>query len=349
MWLMVMYNMTNMHVKLRFVVQILTLVLTALFCIGLVTFAITSYRTETVGLAYPVPPDPNSPEFDRFPVSVDPIAKEISEDPLIDWYVRQHLSLDVDYDRQDRLLDRAFGELAQLSILQQLASPVSRTLIVYPGERREQVLRRFGDILHWSVEEREAFSSQVVSALPAFADGKFFPGRYVVPKDATPEAVAALVLAEFESEVLARYDAQVESYVPLHDALTIASLLEREAYDFTDMRIISGIIWNRLFINMPLQLDATLQYARGTTDKAVWWPKVVPADKYVNSPYNTYQETGLPPSPIANPSLESIVAALNPRETDCLFYFHDTDGGFYCSPTYEGHVALLKEVYGQGR
>lgn len=337
--------------KLRLIAQILTVLLTAVLCIGLIVYAISSYQAKDVEVAmYAVPPDPDSPEFDRFPVSVDPIAKEIKEDPLIDWYVRQHLSIDVDHTRQGRILERAFGELAQLAVFQQLASPVSRTLIVYPGERREEVVKRFGDVLRWDTNEREAFSSLVIGTLPAFADGKFYPGRYVVPKDSTPETVATLVLAEFESEVLSRYDASVESYVPLHDALIIASLLEREAYDFTDMRIISGIIWNRLFIDMPLQLDATLQYARGSRpSESKWWPRVVPADKYIESPFNTYQESGLPPSPIANPSLESIVAALNPRETDCLFYFHDEDGGFYCSPSYEGHVALLKEIYGQGR
>ncbi len=323
---------------------------TGVFCIGVLVLATSALLEQEQVITYDFPPDPNSPEFDRFPVSVNPIAKEIEEDPLIDWYVRQHLSLKVDQDRKGRVIERAFSELANLAIVQQLASPISRTLVVYPGERREEIVAHFGDILRWDAAEREAFSTRVVSELPAFTDGKFFPGRYIVPKDADAELVASLVIDEFENEVLARYDESVEAVVPLHDALIIASLLEREAYDFTDMRVISGIIWNRLFIDMPLQLDATLQYARGSrAAETKWWPRVVPADKYINSPFNTYQETGLPPSPIANPSLESIVAALNPRETNCLFYFHDPEGVFYCSPNYEGHVALLKEVYGQGR
>jgi len=337
--------------KLRSPLALLLILATGIFCITVLSFATISLtQNETTETAYSFPPDPNSPEFDRFPVSVNPLAKEIEEDPLIDWYVRQHLSLNVDQNRKGRFIERAFSELAQMAVFQQLASPISRTLIVYPGERREEVVKNFGDILRWTSAERETFSTLVVSQLPAYTDGKFFPGRYVVPKDASPEMVAELVVAEFSTEVLARYDETVEAVVPLHDALIIASLLEREAYDFTDMRVISGIIWNRLFIGMPLQLDATLQYAKGSLkSEAKWWPRVVPADKYINSPFNTYEEKGLPPSPIANPSLESIVAALNPRETDCLFYFHDQDGAFYCSPSYEGHVALLKEIYGQGR
>ena len=100
---------------------------------------------------------------------------------------------------------------------------------------------------------------------------------------------------------------------------------------------------------MPLQIDATLQYARATRDTTTWWPVPVPSDKWLDSPFNTYQNKGLPPSPIASPGLAAVVAALNPYETDCLFYFHDNDGEIYCSPTYEAHVAGLVEVFGQGR
>ena len=112
------------------------------------------------------------------------------------------------------------------------------------------------------------------------------------------------------------------------------------------MRYISGVIWNRLFIDMPLQIDATLQYARGTPgNNRTWWPVPVPRDKYIDSPYNTYQNIGLPPEPISNPSVDAIIAALNPRATDCLFYFHDTHGNFHCTATYEEHVELLREYY----
>jgi UPF0755 protein len=136
----------------------------------------------------------------------------------------------------------------------------------------------------------------------------------------------------------------------MKDTLIVASLLEREAYDFDDMRYISGIICNRLFINMRLQIDATMQYAKANKLKNPgandWWPTPVPADKFIDSPYNTYKYAGLPPTPIANPSIDAIIAALNPRKTDCLFYFHDPHGKFYCTKTYEEHVALLKQVYG---
>ena len=77
-----------------------------------------------------------------------------------------------------------------------------------------------------------------------------------------------------------------------------------------------------------------------------WWPNVLPADKYIKSPYNTYMYKGLPPSPIANPSVAAILAALNPVKTDCLYYFNDREGNFHCSSTYAEHVKLLKKYYG---
>jgi len=287
-------------------------------------------------------------EQEPFPVSVQVIQHKIVEDPTVDWYVETYLSFNSDNSRQTQWLDMLLAQVVKWDWYQQLASSVSRILVIYSGERGEQVVANFGDILKWSDEERALFADYVAETEPYLEDGTFYPGRYVVPSDASPELVADLLHERFSNEILSRYTSEVEAQVPLKDALIIASLLEREAYDFTDMRYISGVIWNRLFIDMPLQLDATLQYSLGAAAND-WWPKIVPKDKFISSPYNTYENTGLPPAPIANPSVESIMAALNPRVTECMFYFHDDNGRFYCTDTYEEHVAKLKEIYGQGR
>ena len=99
---------------------------------------------------------------------------------------------------------------------------------------------------------------------------------------------------------------------------------------------------------MKLQIDATLQYVRGS-ERNGWWPIVRSRDKYIDSPYNTYLYKGLPPAPISNPSVAAVLAALNPKKTDCMFYFHDQAGGFHCTETYEEHVQMLKKYYGRGR
>lgn len=284
-----------------------------------------------------------------FPVGVNFATKKINEDPLLDWYVGEHLSIDTGDTKRQKFIGKFLAEVVKLGWYQNLASSVSRILVIYSGERKEEIAANFASILKWDEENKNLFIDYIAQAEPALVEGKFFPGRYVVPLDASPELVADLVYANFSGEILSRYSSEVEASVPLADALTIASLLEREAYDFTDMRIISGVIWNRMFIDMPLQLDASLQYARGSSaSEKMWWPVPLPKDKFIDSPFNTYQNEGLPPSPIANPSLEAVIAALNPRVTDCMFYFHGPKGAFYCTNTYEEHVAKLKEIYGQG-
>ena len=177
------------------------------------------------------------------------------------------------------------------------------------------------------------------------------PGAYAVGGLMVPGDVQIMLHKRYTEEILARYSTSTQERVPIEDALTIASMLEKETSDPTEMRIISGIIWNRLWIGMKLQIDATLQYAKANNSKSIttWWPPVVPKDKYIKSPYNTYQNKGLPPGPIANPSTAAVLAALNPKKTDCLFYFHDSDGGFHCAPTYKEHVAMLKKYYGRGK
>lgn len=285
-----------------------------------------------------------------FPVGVDPERKVITENPDLDQFLesggraRWHLPSLVPSGKFARFI----AKLSRSSWYQ-MAIPGGRLLVIFPGERKEEIAANFGSILRWDKTEREQFMSLVTSSDPVISEGKFYPERYLVAVDATPEDVAQMVNERFETEVLARYDEEAEAILPLSEALVIASLLEREARDFTDMREISGVIWNRLFIDMPLQLDATLQYIKGERADQPWWPVPTPADKYLNSPYNTYQNKGLPPSPISNPSVESILAALNPKTTDCLFYFHDSDANFHCSVDYADHVAKLREIYGRGR
>ena len=286
---------------------------------------------------------------EAFPLGVDPLREVIVEDPEVESFFETHITQTRSDSKKLSWLNKLTSKLALFSWYQNLASPTSRILVVDSGERKEEVASHFGQILRWDAQERALFLELVASSTPLLSEGKFYPGNYVTHADATPQEVAYLVTDRFESNIVSRYPEEIDEVVPLEDALIIASLLEREAYDFEDMRYISGVIWNRLFIDMNLQIDASLQYAKGTGSQTEWWPVVRPADKYIDSPFNTYEHAGLPPAPIANPSPEAILAALNPRKTDCLFYFHDKDGGFHCTKTYEEHVALLKQFYGRGQ
>lgn len=287
-----------------------------------------------------------SDSTEPFPIGVDPSQKLITENPDADSYLENPASRSLASNSMNRILPHVMARLSRLPWYQNLASPSARILIIEPGERKEQVVEHFGRLLSWTTAEREEFEQAVGNALPAIAEGKFYPGTYVVARDANPLQVAKTITTRFDTEILSRYPESLQKIVPLEDTLTIASLLEREAYDFEDMRFISGVIWNRLFVGMKLQIDATMQYARAGNANE-WWPTPRSEDKDIDSPYNTYRVTGLPPTPIASPSLSSILAALNPRKTDCLYYLHDADGGFHCSTNYEDHVALIAKYYGQ--
>lgn len=285
-----------------------------------------------------------------FPVGVNPSGKTIVEHADVDTYFERHFSSKpAQHEGRISFIDRMIAKLARSEWYQNLASPMSRVLVILPGERKEEVVDNFGDILRWNTTERKTFASHIETDPPILSEGKFFPGKYIVHKDATPADVSGRVIDRFTTEVLGRYTDSVEAVVPLEDALIIASLLEREAYDFADMRNVAGVIWNRLFIDMNLQIDATLQYAKGTVSRYAWWPRVYPKDKFIDSPFNTYEHGGLPPAPIGNPSVEAILATLNPARTDCMYYFHDANAVFHCAETYEEHVTLLKQYYGRGR
>jgi cell division protein YceG involved in septum cleavage len=283
-----------------------------------------------------------------FPVSVNTQTEEIYHNPAFDTYYQTTFAQSNSPRKQ--LLAKITALLSSKNWYQNLASPVSRIVVIWPGERKEEVVKHIGDIVGWDAEQRAEFQTLIDSQSPDLPEGKYFPGQYVTHRSASPLEVASLISTEFTNQVIGRYPKTVSDQVPLKDALIIASLLEREASDFQNKRAVAGVIWNRLFIDMPLQLDATLQYVKGSDPHtATWWPVVRPADKFLESDFNSYQNKGLPPNPIANPSAESVLAALNPIQTDCFYYFHGPKADYYCSVDYDEHVSKLQQVYGQGR
>lgn len=287
-----------------------------------------------------------------FPVSVNPLTKTIAEDPVVEAMLSGSKFTGATAYAGDTV-DALAAEIAQLPLYNLLASVgAPHFIVIDPGYRREEVARAFGSALAWDAEEQKAFFETRADTHPQIAEGTFSPGVYLVHANATEEEVHAIVDGRFERQVLSRYATTTEDVVPLKDALTLASIIQRETADREEMRIISGILWNRMFDGMRLQVDATLQYVKANAKKGAikdWWPTVVPKDKFISSPYNTYLNPGLPPGPISNPSVAAVIAALNPKKTDCYFYFHDRNGGFHCSETYEGHVKLLKKHFGRGK
>ncbi len=312
--------------------------------IGLAISAFTIYlRWQTGNIVREAKITESAPA--PFPVGVNPARKQITENPELDSFFKKHVSSEYSVRRSKSWTGRALAMLTQYSWYQNLASLSGRILVIQPGERKEEVAMNFGKILGWDRIQRDEFISAVLRNPPELPEGKFAPHSYFASRRATPMEAADLVNAQFGKDFFSRYPTSTERTIPLKNALTIASLIEREGKDFEDMRLISGIIWNRIFIGMKLQIDATLQYAKGSNKSQPWWPRVFPADKQIASPFNTYENFGLPPAPIANPSMDAVLAALNPKKTECIYYFHDKESIFHCSRTYKEHVALIKKFY----
>lgn len=304
-------------------------------------------------LAHDIREQLNAPSEAPFTVTVDPERKLIVVDPAIEALLEEEpTSLIASIGTIGwafEMLAKAITGIPGYDMLAGAAGADERFVTIYPGYRQEEVVRAFGSALGWNQRERAEFLKDVTTTPPVLEEGQFQAGTYAVRRDMTPEEIHMAIYDRFSKEILERYSTTTASRVPLRDALIIASLIEREAGGWHDMRDISGVIWNRIFAGMNLQIDATLQYAKADGTKGLWWPKPVPDDKYIKSRYNTYRHNGLPPGPIASPSVAAVVAALNPKKTDCMFYFHDSHGRFHCSPDYEGHVKLLKKHYGRGK
>lgn len=156
-------------------------------------------------------------------------------------------------------------------------------------------------------------------------EGYLFPDTYELVTASKPEDIIKRLLQELDHKLDTLpenwEDSLAANKVDFHGMMTIASLVEREVVVDAERPVVAGIIYNRLKKGMPLQIDATVQYLLDKQKE-----RLLVDDLQVDSPYNTYKVNGLPPGPIASPSLKSIEAALFPKETEYYFYVTKKDG-----------------------
>lgn len=175
-------------------------------------------------------------------------------------------------------------------------------------------------------------------------EGYLFPDTYFFGRNITPEKVIETMLLNFTAKFYRPYQQEITTQEAsknnrnLYTLVTIASLIEREAKIPKDRARIAGVLYNRLEKRMKLEVDATVLYALGRHKSHVTF-----ADLKVNSPYNTYRVSGLPPGPIANPGLASLVAALLPENHDYLYYVALPNGSHIFSRTRAEHEAAIRE------
>jgi UPF0755 protein len=228
------------------------------------------------------------------------------------------------------------------SLANALAQPPYLVFFSFPpGWRKEQIADKLAETFNWTDAQKTEWLTVDTAPSPSFVEGVYYPDTYLIPSDEAPAKVASDFITRFQ-QAFAPYAVEAQQKgIPWTEVLTLASLLEREAAGAQDMPLIAGIMWNRLNAHMALQIDATLQYAKGT--EGDWWPVPTPADKSINSPFNTYLHAGLPPHAIDEPGLGAINAVLNPQKTNCFYYLHDTNGQIHCSANYAGQVANVNK------
>jgi len=176
-------------------------------------------------------------------------------------------------------------------------------------------------------------------------EGYLYPDTYRLPKGIEPEEIFTIMVQrmreKFDESLRRRAE---ELGMTENEVLTLASIIEKEAMYEREMPLISAVYHNRLKRGMKLQADPTVLYGVRDKDRRIRY-----IDLKRSTPYNTYVIEGLPPGPIASPSIESIRAALYPADVDFLFFVSKNDGTHYFSRTGQEHRrAVLRYQLGRG-
>lgn len=203
-------------------------------------------------------------------------------------------------------LDPVRVTLFEGTSIQEIGEVLSETLPDFDAERFEQV-----------ADDRE---------------GYLFPDTYFFLPNVSERQVVAVLEDTFEEKILEVEEEIIAFEKPIEDVITMASILEGEAYTKESQQIIAGILWKRIELGIPLQVDATFKYINGKNSFELTFD-----DLEIDSPYNTYEYRGLPPGPISNPGLAAIEAAVTPIESEYLYFLSDRQGNIYYSEDFEEH------------
>ena len=200
-------------------------------------------------------------------------------------------------------------------------------ILIKEGDTRNKIAKEFS-------KKMLRFNPDKFLLLTEGKEGYLFPDTYIFAPNASEEKIVSTLLDNFNKKI-APYAKDIEkSKMSLDEIITLASLVEREAHNAKDRKMIAGVLLNRLKIGMPLQVDVTWFYTHGKGTPGITLKDLKDKD----NPYNTYVHKGLPPTPIGSPGISSIEAVLHPIKSDYLFYLADRKGRTYYSKTYEEHL-----------
>lgn len=181
-------------------------------------------------------------------------------------------------------------------------------------------------------EELRNFNSEDFKRLTKDKEGYLYPDTYFFLPNVKAEQIIETMESNFSKKVSATQKDIKRFGKTFKEILTMASILEKEVSKTEDRKIVAGILWKRIKIGTPLQVDAVFPYITQRKDRTI-----TRKDLKIDSPYNTYLNKGLPPGPIANPSLDAIISAIDPTETQYFFYISDKKGITHFAKTLREH------------
>ncbi len=165
-------------------------------------------------------------------------------------------------------------------------------------------------------------------------EGYLFPDTYFFTPNTTPEKIVTIMRDNFNRRIAPHLEDIAKFGRPFDEVISMASIVETEARQYDTRQTISSILWKRFDEKMPLQVDVSFKYVNGKTTFGL-----TKDDLTIDSPYNSYKYIGLPPTPIANPGLDSILAAISPTKTDYYFFLSDQYGKMHYAETFDEHIA----------
>jgi len=217
------------------------------------------------------------------------------------------------------------------------------TITIPEGLTVDQIAERFesqagipaAEIVALAYGQAEMFAAEhpyLTGVYQESLEGYLFPKTYRVLADATASDVIEMMLDQFDTEMASVDLAYTTARgMSLHEVVTLASMIEREARVADERPLVSSVIYNRLDRGMRLEIDATIEYVIRENR-----PRLLNRDLEIDSPYNTYRNAGLPPGPIASPGLAALQAAAAPAQSNYIYYvLTSTDGSHTFAETYE--------------
>jgi UPF0755 protein len=243
-----------------------------------------------------------------------------------------------------------------VAVLARGASRRGASLTVLEGWRVDQLALRMEELGMASAEDvmRRAHAPRDFGLIPPdpsarSLEGYLFPDTYEVDPKSDPNQLLEKMLAQFERRFGEQLRRKAESRgLSMHQAVVLASIVERETAISSERPLVASVYLNRLAMGMKLQADPTVQYALASLDLqrarsgGFWKKELTLDDLQVDSAFNTYQNTGLPPAPICNPGLDSLTAVVEPAQTRYLYFVARGDGSHVFAETSEEHLANVR-------